>query len=272
MLTPTRGIAPASSLEALISTSNKSPLTRTTPDNSSTSFAEQLAKSLESYLGQTPSGSHLQIDISPQQGPISGTRQFIVTVKDASDAPAIPGSSGTAVPVSTAVSATTASTSAPGTIIDVSGMLMFSGIPKPPPPESAVGPVDPPITNEVDAYWAAQPKEVQELRTIDDYVARGEKGQELAQKGFVIDSAIMLQRWDPYMTMKDRKEEGYTWVPALGQDGVPLAPGLSFPGMAKYDAKNPPPGSIQVSTDFAKGLEYTSIGARPAHPGDPAVS
>ena len=271
MLTPTRGIAPASSLEALISTSNKSPLTRATPDTSSTSFAEQLAKSLESYLGQAPSGPHLQIDISPQQGPISGTRQFIVTVKDASDSPAVPVAASAAVPVSTAVPAAPANASAPGTI-DVSGMLMFSGIPKPPPPESTTGPIEPPITNEVDAYWAAQPKEVQELRTIDDYVARGEKGQELAQKGFVIDSAIMLQRWDPYMTMKDRKEEGYTWVPALGQDGVPLAPGLSFPGMATYDAKNPPPGSIPVSTDFAKGLEYTSIGARPAHPGDPAVS
>ena len=80
----------------------------------------------------------------------------------------------------------------------------------------------------------------------------------------------MLQRWDPYMTMKGRMEEGYTWVPALGQDGIPLGPGLDFPGMARYDAKHPPPGAILVSTDFAKGLESTSIGSRPAHPGDPA--
>jgi len=243
-------------LDALVSPSKKSPLTSATATNSNTSFAQQLAESLESYLGTASAGSHLQIDISPQQGPNSGTRQFIVTLKDADE------------PAGTPVAAKTVAAPAK---IDVSGMLMYSGIPEP-PPVAATGPIEEPITNEVDAYWAAQPEEVRVLRTIQDWTERGEKGLELSQKGFAIDPNIMLHGWDPYMTMKGRLEEGYTWVPAVGQDGIPLGPGLSFPGLPRYDPKNPPPGAILVSVDFAKGLEHTSIGARPAHPGDPAVS
>lgn len=100
--------------------------------------------------------------------------------------------------------------------------------------------------------------EVQVLRTIPDEAERYAVGTQLAQKGYSIDPHIMLNLWDPYMTMKVRKEEGYTWVPALGQGVVMNRPGFAFPGMAPYDALNPPPGSIRVSTDFANGLEHTS--------------
>jgi hypothetical protein len=37
------------------------------------------------------------------------------------------------------------------------------------------------------------------------------------------------------------------------QAPVQVAPGLSFPGLPGYDPKNPPPGSIKVTTDFATG-------------------
>ncbi len=109
-----------------------------------------------------------------------------------------------------------------------------------------------------------QPPEVQVLRTIPDEAERYAVGTQLAQKGYLIDPHIMLNLWDPYMAMKVRKEEGYTWVPALGQGVVMNRPGFAFPGMAPYDALNPPPGSIRVSTDFANGLEHTSPCGRAA--------
>ena len=231
MLTPTRG----ASLDILAAASRPSGLARSSPGQSADSFAQQLANSLEGYLNGASAGTHLEIDILPPQAGSSGTRQFLVTVTgpEISSAPVAPPS---ATPVIPTAPATTSAASAPAA-------------------ESA------PPTNEVDAYWATQPREVQVLRTIEDPVERAQMGQVLANQGFAIDPNIMIHRWDPYMTMKIRQGEGYTWIPAVGQSGIPVSPGLVFPGLAAYDPNNPPPGSIRVTTDFAKGLEHTSPGA-----------
>jgi hypothetical protein len=242
MLTLTRGPSRDSALNAAV-------LNRPTPSNPSTSFAQQLADSLESYLSQASAGSHLEIDILPSQGNNSATRQFLVTVTG----PNSLGGTSTLPAVSTPGS--------DGTVM--SGLMDRGGIPAavaaPADPPTAAAPAAP--TNEVDAYWASQPKEVQVLRTIQDWDERAIMGQKLAAQGFVIDPNIMLHGWDPYMTMKIRQGEGYTWVPAVGQDGIPVAPGLNFPGLPSYDPNHPPPGSVLVSTDFAVGLENTSPGA-----------
>ena len=217
-------------LDALVS-ANPSALNRANPAQNTTSFAQQLAESLEGYLNGASPGAHLEIDILPAQAGNSDTRQFLVTVTGP-DSP------------SDTVSATASSTSAPTPVNNGAA------------PAASAAP-----TNEVDAYWATQPQEVQILRTIDDPVERAAMGQKLASQGFAIDPNIMIHRWDPYMTMKIRQGEGYTWIPAVGQNGIPVSPGIEFPGLPRYDPNNPPPGSIRVTTDFAIGLEHTSPGA-----------
>ncbi len=113
-------------------------------------------------------------------------------------------------------------------------------------------------TNEVDAYWATQPPEVQALRNIPDDGDRMTLAHQLAGKGYAIDVPIMVWGWDPLTTMMLRQGYGYTWVPSATQPNIVAGPGISFPGAPDYDPKNPPPGSIKVTTDFAKGLESTS--------------
>jgi hypothetical protein len=227
MLTPTRGIP----LDALVAGSNASRLQRVNLNQANTSFTQQLAESLEGYLNGASVGSHLEIDVLPSSAGNSGTRQFLVTVKGADSPTNAATVLSTSVPSATPIATTVA------------------------PPASA------PLTNEVDAYWAMQPKEVQALRTVEDPDERAAMAQKLSNQGFAIDPNIMIHRWDPYMTMKIRQGEGYTWVPALGQSGIPVSPGLTFPGLASYDPNSPPPGAIHVSTDFAVGLEHTSPGA-----------
>lgn len=78
--------------------------------------------------------------------------------------------------------------------------------------------------------------------------------EDLAKQGYSIDLPIMVWGWDPLVTMTMRQNEGYTWVPSAFQPNIPIGPGIinvwNLPG---YDPKNPPPGSIKVSTDFANG-------------------
>jgi hypothetical protein len=216
----------ASALDAIATVSRSSPSNRVDLQQNTTSFGEQLAASLEGFLKGAPSGANLTIDVLPTEN--SGARQFLVTMTG---------------------SDSTASTPTRGTVTVPSDPITNSAAP----------------TNEVDAYWATQPEEVQILRTIDDPVERAEMGQKLANQGFEIDPNIMIHRWDPYMTMKIRQGEGYTWIPAIGQDGIPVSPGLIFPGLPRYDPDNPPQGSIRVTTDFALGLEHTSPGAGNTH-------
>jgi hypothetical protein len=98
-----------------------------------------------------------------------------------------------------------------------------------------------------DAYWNAQPAAVQQLRDIGDPDKRGALASQLAAAGYKIDVPIMMWGWDPSKTMAMRESFGYTWVPSAYQAPVQVAPGVSFPPLAPYDPKNPPPGSIQVA-------------------------
>lgn len=113
------------------------------------------------------------------------------------------------------------------------------------------------VTNEYQAYWAAQPAEVQALMRCVTEGQRMELAHELADKGFLIDVPIMVWGWDPLATMVVRRNQGYTWVPSAKQNPVSVAPGVNFPGLPAYDPKNPPAGSIPVSIAWAKGFEQT---------------
>jgi hypothetical protein len=110
------------------------------------------------------------------------------------------------------------------------------------------------IQQEIDAYWAAQPAPVQQLRNIGDFNQRMSKAQELASQGYSIDRGIMVYGYDPMKTMVARQIYGYTWVPSLNQSISSPPPGFAMDGQAPYDPANPAPGSIQVSTAFADGL------------------
>ncbi|MEO8099756.1 MAG: hypothetical protein ABI811_18810 [Acidobacteriota bacterium] len=219
-----------------------------TSSNSANSFAQQLAATIEGFLNQTPQGSHLQINIAASGSQSGSSHQFVVTITDPDKAVA----GETPVPV------------APTSAAAVGGMMYSGTVDAATQPKVSIA--VPPITNETDAYWAQQPKEVQVLRTIDDLKERVEKGKELAQKGYLVDYDIMIWRQDPYMTMRIREGEGYTWTPAMGQPGVTLPAGIAFPGMTGYDAGHPLAGAIRVSTDFAKGLEDTSPWYGPKSP------
>jgi hypothetical protein len=100
------------------------------------------------------------------------------------------------------------------------------------------------------AYWASQPPEVQALQTIDSD-QRAAEAASLAANGFTIDVPIMVWGWDPYLVMTMRAQMGYTWVPSALQPPISIAPGLTQPGVVSYNPSDPPPGSIQVSTNIA---------------------
>lgn len=106
-----------------------------------------------------------------------------------------------------------------------------------------------------DNYWNSLPSQVQALRNLPaNSPERVDLAQKLAGQGFAIDPQIMIQGQDPYMSIKNRMDAGYTWSPGLGQNAPPVAPGLNFPGQPSYDPNNPPPGSIPLNLDFAKGM------------------
>ena len=110
------------------------------------------------------------------------------------------------------------------------------------------------IQAETNAYWAAQPAEVQQLRNIPDFVERLSMAQQLASKGYSIDRGIMVWGYDPMKTMVARQIYGYSWVPSLNQSINTSPPGFALDGQSAYDPAHPPAGSIQVSTKFADGL------------------
>ena len=114
------------------------------------------------------------------------------------------------------------------------------------PATGKVQPAQDPLQSFDDAYWAAQPAAVQQLRTIDDQGQRTTMATQLATQGYKIDVPIMVWGWDPSQVTSLRQSYGYTWVPSALQNPVPVAPGLAQPGMQSYDPNNPPAGSITV--------------------------
>jgi len=222
---------------------------QTTPSGSTSSFTDQLAAALEGYLAQSGNGSNLEIDIQSTQSQNSGVRQFIVTVKNPAGAPAQASSTASA-------SANPPASSAPASSPQASAGQAAVHAASPAPAGAPGAPVDEAtqvdeIRAEEDAYWAAQPPAVQQLRNIPDFRDRGIMAQQLADQGYTIDKAVMVWGWDPLKTMLTRQMYGYTWVPNLNQPSASPGPGFTLPGETPYDPNNPPAGSIAVNTNFA---------------------
>lgn len=97
-----------------------------------------------------------------------------------------------------------------------------------------------------DAYWSAQPPAVQQLRELTSESQRQALAATLTSQGYKIDVPIMVWGWDAAKVTALRQGYGYTWVPAMGQAPVQVAPGLTEPGLTAYNPNNPPPGSIAV--------------------------
>jgi len=214
------------------------------------SFAQQLVSAIQDYLGRTDPGTRLQIDIQPNNGQGSGARQFIVTVTDPNAGAPADAAAPPAVPVSATPPVGVAAQPDSSSVPQIRPMFAMTDPSSPPLPGPKM-----PYRNSAEAYWAAQPPEVQALRTIQDKDAREAKAQQLAAKGFTIDYPIMVWQWDPLSTMRERINDGYTWVPAVGQPSIEVTAGATFPGLKSYDPANPPPGSILVSTAFADGYD-----------------
>ena len=226
------------------------PPQQTTPSGTTASFTDQLVAALEGYLGQSGNGSNLEIDIQTTQSQNSGERQFIVTVKNPDSTPA---QAGTAASTASPVVPATASGSAPAAPVQASAA---------PASSSSSAALDDATRTaqthaEIDAYWAAQPPAVQQLRTVSDFGERSALAQQLSDQGYSVDRAIMVWGWDPMKTMLTRKMYGYSWVPSYNQASV-STPGMAVTGQTPYDAGSPPPGSIAVNTNFANGLGITN--------------
>lgn len=234
---------------------------QTTPSGSTDSFTEQLTSALEGYLAQSGNNSNLEIDVQTTQSQDSGVRQFLVTVKNPTSAPgqstpaaslaatAAPAASGvpadgTTFPGFASIPSSGSSTATTGTTANASGNTSGNAAPAPTP------------MTEIDAYWAAQPPEVQKLRDVTDLADRNAMAQNLADQGFTIDKAIMVWGWDPLKTMLTRQMYGYTWAPSMNQGNV-STPGITLIGQTPYDPNHAPAGSIAVNTDFAKGTKIT---------------
>ena len=189
------------------------------------SFAQQLTSALTDILGNSTSASHIEIDANRDTGEavirISPTKALVATVS----------SSAAALLHNTPVNPPAAQNTLVAKASPVAGNN---------------------VVDAVDAYWAQFPPEVQKLRTIQDPTAREAEASRLAAAGNTIDFLTMVWGWHPVAAMKIRRESGWTWVPAMGQAPA-QTPGVHFAGRADYDPNHPPPGSIKVSLDFAKG-------------------
>lgn len=99
-------------------------------------------------------------------------------------------------------------------------------------------------------YWASKTPEVLALNNLEPFSpARIAKAVELAKSGVKIDMVVDAWGSQPWYAMKNRIMYGYTWVPSILQEPVCSAPGVDFPGCTRYNAANPPVGSIKVSVD-----------------------
>jgi len=103
------------------------------------------------------------------------------------------------------------------------------------------------------AYKAAQPKAVQDLMELPPGTAsRLATAIQLADKGYVIDSPIMVWNYGPWLATQSRLAIGYTWVPSLLQPPVMMEPGLAkaVGGLQIYEPGIVPAGAILVTLDL----------------------
>jgi hypothetical protein len=202
----------------------------------SSDFATQLENAIQAVIAQSGNGSQFDINIQTGQGANSDQYTITVTNEAAASPSAAASSSASSTPSAPASSGASATSStSPFSAAQLATMTP------------------------ADAYWDAQPPAVQQLRYME-MDQRGAYAEQLAAEGYTIDVPIMVDGGDPLAVMIQRLEDGYTWVPSALQANIPAGPGISFPGMPSYDANNPPPGSIIVSTAFAVG---TNLAADP---------
>jgi hypothetical protein len=186
------------------------------------SFADQLATSFteaRSMFGLSPNSAPLAATEPMSPAPISQNnvaRQNSVTTGDFSTR----------------------------SVIGLNALVPESSNAVTPPPPSAPTTTDSLMASD-DAYWAAQPAAVQQLRYTDSS-QRDMVGSQLASEGYKIDVPIMIWGEDPTLTTQLRQNFGYTWVPSALQTPVTAAPGITGLGITPYDPNNPPKGSILV--------------------------
>jgi len=98
------------------------------------------------------------------------------------------------------------------------------------------------------AYWLSKAPEVRTAFDVNktEQEQRDAAAHDLMKRGYIIDREIMIWAQDPYKIMATREFYGYTWVPNAAQPAT-----WAQVGGAPYDPKNPPAGSITVSTNIA---------------------
>src|SRR5260221_8420175 len=141
------------------------------------------------------SGAGTHIDLVPNGRQNSGTRQFVAPVTDPAAPPATAAPTGSGAPQTAVV--------VPQSVV-VPPMIPETR----PLAAPAHSKAQMPYADSSEAYWAAQPLEVQAKRSIPEVGARDAKAQELAKQGFTIDYPIMVWQWDPLSTMRERIKDG----------------------------------------------------------------
>ncbi len=220
--------------------SSNSLLPASTETQDGNSFEKALTASLSSNLGKFGIANN---NAAPPSAPAAS--------EAASVSPLAVASSSVGLPSAPAASGATSAAAA------VSPFAAAATSVTPPVTPTPTGPdlPAPPASNDPsgdstqsfdDAYWAAQPAAVQQLRNIDDYTERSQMAAQLTAQGYTIDVPIMVYGWDPAKITAARESYGYTWVPSAMQTPVSEAPGISTPGGLAYDPNHAPTGSIAV--------------------------
>jgi|HubBroStandDraft_6_1064221.scaffolds.fasta_scaffold201013_2 hypothetical protein len=273
MITPTSNATSANSSTDFTMTL---PANSTSTAGSTDPFTQELASALGQYLNQAGNSTSSQININIAQSQVSAGSQFVVTITEPG-ATTEPGAAQTAAQTTgndplmastsaaIAFAASTAAAASAGASSPAATATATAAASPAANPLGAAGPTAAQLANMTpdEAYWAEQPAAVQALQNMP-LDQRAQAAQALAQQGYTIDVPIMVDGGDPLTIMMERQQYGYTWVPSAMQSPVDLAPGLSFAGLTPYDPNNPPAGSIQVTTDFAKGTNMQDVFFDPA--------
>lgn len=209
----------------------------------SVSFSKHFTASRESLAKNTK--VKLPVQMGPVLGRIESSAQNRSTAKavTAAPAPALTPAAAVAIPLGRPDISLLAPDGYPISLLFYGASGLDTVAPPPPPP---------PLPTSVDTYWEMQPPAVRVLRDLQPE-ARFEEAEKLRAQGYLIDYPIMVLGWGPLKTMLARVNAGYTWVPSFMQTVTQVIPGMNFPGVPPYDPNNPPPGSIKVTIDFARG-------------------
>lgn len=218
------------------------PVTRRKPADSA-SFAKHMAASRESLAENLK--TKLPVRTGPElgRGGNSARSRSAAMPVTAAPAPVMPSIAVAAVPLGLPDVSLLAPDGYPISLLFYGASGLDTVAPPPPPP---------PLPTSVDTYWDMQPPAVRVLRDLQPE-ARFEEAEKLRAQGYLIDYPIMVLGWGPLKTMLARQNAGYTWVPSFMQTVTQVIPGMNFPGVPVYDPNNPPPGSIKVTIDFARG-------------------